>query len=314
MMLAASSIFYVFVYPYLSGQVAAEKRQAQFKQGKAAKRANERVIDQNKRRQQILESVKDIETDTRKKKNTLQSKIFQAGLKIDVRKFIILSGLLGIVVAVVIGIANQNPLIGVGAGVVVGLGLPRWILSFLAKRRLTKFLAEFPVAVEIIIRGVKAGLPLGQCLHIIAGEANEPVRSEFRKIVESLSIGLSVGEAIERLPESMPVAEANFFSIVINLQQKSGGNLAEALGNLARLLRDRRKMKLKVAALSSESKASAAIIAALPFFVAGLVYFSAPSYIMLLFTTQTGHMVLGASACWMAVGVFVMKRMINFDF
>ena len=314
MVLAATGIFYVFVYPHISGQVAAEKRQAQFKQGKSAKRGNERVVDQNKRRQQILESVKDIEGANKKKKNSLQAKLVQSGIDVDIKKFMIFCVALGVVVAIIVGIANENPLIGIGAGAVCGFGLPRWVLSFLIKRRLAKFLQEFPTAIEIIIRGVKAGLPLGQCLHVIAVEANEPVRSEFQRIVDSQAIGLSVPEAIERLPESMPTAEANFFSIVVNLQQKSGGNLAEALSNLARVLRDRKMMKLKVAALSSEAKASAVIIASLPFAVGGLVYFSAPDYIMLLFNTATGHMVLGISGCWMACGVFVMKRMITFDF
>ena len=313
MMLAASGVFYVFVYPHLSGQVAAEKRQAQFKQGKTAKRTNERVVDQNKRRQQIMESVKDIEG-ANKKKNTLANKLVQAGLSMDVKKFTMFSALLGLMIAFGTFVVNQNPLVALGAGVVAGLGLPRWILGFLIRRRLSKFLQEFPVAIEIIIRGVKAGLPLGQCLQVIAAEASEPVKSEFRRIVESQSIGLSVGEAIERLPESMQVAEASFFSIVVNLQQKTGGNLAESLQNLARVLRDRRKMRLKVAALSSEAKASAWIIASLPFAVGGLVYMTAPDYIGLLFYTQTGHIVMGVSACWMAIGVFIMKRMINFDF
>ncbi|MFO1117243.1 MAG: type II secretion system F family protein [Beijerinckiaceae bacterium] len=314
LMLAAAGVFYVFVYPHLSGQVAADKRKAQFQLSKTNKRANDRAIDQNKRRQQILESVRDIEGSSKKRKNSLQNKLLQAGLTMDVRKFLIVSAVVGVGSAGFVTVMSLNPLIGLGAGVVCGLGMPRWVLWFLSRRRLSKFLAEFPVAIEIIIRGVKAGLPLGQCLQVIAQEAGEPVRTEFQRIVESQAIGLSVGEAVERLPESMPVAEASFFSIVINLQQKSGGNLAEALSNLARVLRDRKKMRLKVAALSSEAKASAAIIAALPFAVAGLVYFSAPDYIMLLFTTQTGHMVLGVSGVWMSVGVFIMKRMISFDY
>lgn len=313
MMLAAAGLFYVFAYPHLSGQVAAEKRQAQFKQSKS-KSANARVVDQNKRRQQILESVRDIEGNTRKKQHSLQAKLLQAGFDIDVRKFTIISVALGFVVGLAVFIGNGNPFVAIGAAVGSGVGLPRWILAFMIKRRLKKFLHEFPAAVDVIIRGVKAGLPLSQCLAIIAAEASEPVRSEFRRIVDAQSIGLSVGEACERLPESIPLAEASFFSIVINLQQKSGGNLSEALGNLSRVLRDRTKMRMKVNAMSSEAKASAVIIAILPVGVAGLVYLSSPEYIMLLFTHVTGHIVLGVSACWMACGVFIMKRMINFDF
>ncbi len=314
MMLAVGGLFYAFAYPYLSGQVAAEKRQAQFRQGKTKRADGERVVDQNKRRQQIIDSVKDIEGASKKKTATLQARLVQAGVSMDMRKFVLFSAALGLLIALGVFVVNGSPLVALGAGIGGGVGLPRWIVAFLIKRRLSKFLAEFPTAVDIIIRGVKAGLPLGQCLQIIASEAAEPVRSEFRRIVEAQSIGLSVGEAVERLPESMPVAEASFFSIVINLQQKSGGNLAEALGNLSRVLRDRKKMRLKVNAMSAEAKASAVIIAALPFVVGGLVYFSAPDYLMLLFTTSTGHIVLGVSACWMALGTFIMKRMISFDF
>ena len=313
MMLAAAGLFYVFAYPHLSGQVAAEKRQAQFKQSKN-KSANARVVDQNKRRQQIIESVRDIEGNTKKRRHSLESKLMQSGVKMDVRRFIIFSAILGLAVGLGVLFVNQNPFVALGAAVAAGVGLPRWILSFLINRRLKKFLHEFPGAVDVIIRGVKAGLPLSQCLAIIAAEAAEPVRSEFRRIVEAQSVGLSVGEACERLPESIPLAEASFFSIVINLQQKSGGNLSEALGNLSRVLRDRAKMRMKVNAMSSEAKASAVIIAILPVGVAVMVYFSSPEYIMLLFTHATGHIVLGVSACWMACGVFIMKRMINFDF
>lgn len=314
MMLAAGGLFYVFVYPYLSGQALAEKRQAQF-QKSSAKRSGERaVVDQAKRRQQIVESVRDIENAGRKRKNTLEDKIAHAGLSIDVKKFIVMSVASGVFFGVVTFIFNGNPLVALGAAVGGGLGLPRWVLNFLIKRRFKKFLEHLPTAVDIIIRGVKAGLPIGQCIAIIASEASEPVRSEFRRMVESQSIGLSVGEACDRMAERMPVAEANFFSIVINLQQKAGGNLSEALGNLSRVLRDRKKMRLKVNAMSAEAKASAGIIGSLPFAVCGLVYLSSPDYLTLLFTTTTGRIVLVGSGMWMLIGIFTMKKMISFDF
>ncbi len=192
--------------------------------------------------------------------------------------------------------------------------MPRWVVNFLIKRRFKKFLHEFPSAVDIIIRGVKAGLPLSQCVGIIAAESPEPIRSEFRRIMEAQSIGLSIGESCDRMAESMPVAEANFFSIVINLQQKAGGNLSEALGNLSRVLRDRKKMRLKVNAMSAEAKASAGIIGALPFAVCGLVYVSSPDYLSLLFTHMTGRIVLAVSGAWMLIGIVVMRKMIQFDF
>jgi tight adherence protein B len=168
--------------------------------------------------------------------------------------------------------------------------------------------------VDVIVRGVKAGLPLGDCLRIIAAEAQEPVRGEFKIIVESQQVGIPMGEACGKLFERMPLPEANFFGIVIGIQQKAGGNLSEALANLSRVLRDRKKMKAKIRAMSMEAKASAVIIAALPFAVMLLVYISSPQYIELLWTHPTGRMMMACCAGWMMLGVFVMKKMINFDF
>jgi tight adherence protein B len=176
-----------------------------------------------------------------------------------------------------------------------------------------KFLLEFPGAIDVIVRGIKAGLPLGDCLRIVASEMAEPVRGEFRQIIEAQSIGLSLPEAVARITERVPVSEANFFAIVINIQQKSGGNLSEALGNLSAVLRDRKLMKAKVAAMSSEAKASAGIIGALPFIVTLLVYLSSPGYISLLWTTSTGEFVLGCAAFWMMIGIVTIKKMVNFD-
>jgi tight adherence protein B len=193
-------------------------------------------------------------------------------------------------------------------------GIPRWLLSFMKKRRENKFLDSFPDAVDIIVRGVKAGLPLLDCLKMITVESPEPLKSEFRSIVETQAVGMPLGEACGKLYERMPLAEANFFGIVITIQQKSGGNLAEALGNLSRVLRDRKKMKAKIQAMSQEAKASAAIIGALPLAVMTLVWITSPQYIALLWTEPLGRVMLAASAVWMSMGVMVMKKMINFDF
>ena len=183
------------------------------------------------------------------------------------------------------------------------------------KRRENKFLNAFPDAVDIIVRGVKAGLPLLDCLKMITIEAPEPLKSEFRAIVETQAIGMPLGDACGKLYEHMPVPEANFFGIVISIQQKAGGNLSEALGNLSRVLRDRKKMKAKIQAMSKEAKASASIIGALPVAVMTLVYITSPHYIsLLLWTEPLGRVMLAGSAVWMSMGVLVMKKMINFDF
>jgi tight adherence protein B len=221
---------------------------------------------------------------------------------------------IGVVLFILIFLVGGGILAAAGAGFAGGFGMPRWLLSFLKKRRENKFLHNFPDAVDVIVRGVKAGLPLGDCLRIISNESPEPVRAEFKTIVEAQTIGISMGDACAKLYERMPLPEANFFGIVVSIQQKAGGNLSEALSNLSRVLRDRKKMKAKIQAMSMEAKASAVIIAALPFAVMILVYISSPNYIELLWTHPTGRLMMACSAAWMSCGVFVMKKMINFDF
>ena len=167
-------------------------------------------------------------------------------------------------------------------------GVPLWLLKFLKKRREAKFLQAFPDAVDIIVRGIKAGLPLLDSMRIITTDAPEPVKSEFRAIIETQTIGIPLGEACAKLYERIPVPEANFFGIVIAIQQKAGGNLSEALGNLSRVLRDRKKMKAKIQAMSMEAKASAIDHRCLPLAVMILVYITSPQYIELLWTHPTG--------------------------
>jgi tight adherence protein B len=221
---------------------------------------------------------------------------------------------LGAVVFAVTLIAGLGLLPALGLAFAAGAGLPFWTLSLLKKRRENRFLRAFPDAVDVIVRGIKAGLPLLDSLKLIAAEAEEPVRSEFRSIIETQTIGIPIGEACLKLYEHMPLPEANFFGIVISIQQRAGGNLSEALGNLSRVLRDRKKMKAKINAMSMEAKASASIIGALPIAVMTLVWITSPQYIELLWTASLGRMMLAGSAVWMSMGVLVMRKMINFDF
>jgi tight adherence protein B len=201
-----------------------------------------------------------------------------------------------------------------GLAFAAGFGLPRWGLSFLKKRREAAFLKALPDAVDVIVRGIKAGLPLFESIKVVAADAPEPLRSEFLAIIETQAIGMPLGDACARLYERMPVPEANFFGIVVAIQQKSGGNLSEALGNLSKVLRDRKKMAEKIQAMSMEAKASAGIIGALPPIVMILVYLTTPAYISLLWTDPTGQLMLVACVTWMSIGIMVMKKMINFDF
>jgi tight adherence protein B len=238
----------------------------------------------------------------------------QAGLHWSRRTFILISLAVGVVCFVVPWVFGLPAYVAAAIGVAGLLGLPRWAVNFLRKRRMNKFVDEFANAMDVIVRGVKAGLPLNDCIKIIANESSDPVKSEFRFISETQALGLTLADAVGKLPERVPVPETNFFAIVVAIQQRAGGNLAEALGNLSRVLRERRKMKGKISAMSMEAKASAVIIGALPLIVMGLVYLTSPKYIILLFTEPLGHVILGCSALWMLMGVLVMRRMINFDF
>jgi len=244
----------------------------------------------------------------------LSVRIAQAGLEWSTRRFMMTAAALGAVFFLVPLIFGVGILQSLGLGFAAGFGVPFWLLSFLKKRREAKFLHAFPDAVDVIVRGIKAGLPLLDSLRLIASEANEPVRSEIRSIIDTQTVGIPLGEACLKLYERMPLPEANFFGIVISIQQRAGGNLSEALGNLSRVLRDRKKMKAKIRAMSQEAKASAGIIGALPIAVMTLVYITSPDYISLLWTEPLGRMMLLCSAVWMSMGIFVMRKMINFDF
>ena len=207
-----------------------------------------------------------------------------------------------------------GPLPAVGFSLAGGLLLPHLYVNRRRTARFKDFTSEFPNAVDVIVRGVKAGLPLVDCLRIIASEAKEPVRSEFKEILDDQTLGVPMDQAVQRLPERIPVAEANFFAIVISLQSRSGGSLSEALGNLSRVLRERKKMAGKIRAMSSEAKASAGIIGSLPVVVTCMLYLTAPDYISLLFTTLIGKIVVVGSLMWMGMGILMMRKMINFDF
>jgi tight adherence protein B len=303
---------WVFVYPFLSGERKTERRMASVAR---AEPMPQRVVrsGQKSRREQVEGTLKQLEA-RKKTRVPLSVRLMQAGLRWSPRRFLVISGAFGFAVFLVGMLMGIGILPALGIAFAAGGGLPFWSLSFLKKRREAKFLAAFPDAVDVIVRGIKAGLPLLDSLKLIAAEAGEPVRSEFRSIIETQTIGIPIGEACLKLYEHMPVPEANFFGIVISIQQRAGGNLSEALGNLSRVLRDRKKMKAKIQAMSMEAKASASIIGALPLAVMTLVYITSPQYISLLWTEPLGRMMLAASAVWMSCGIFVMRKMINFDF
>jgi tight adherence protein B len=228
-------------------------------------------------------------------------------------RFYAMSAGLGILASLVALIIGMPLLASLGAGFVFAFGFPRWVIGFLIKRRRNTFLEEFPNALDVMVRSIKSGLPLNDAIRLIAADGREPVKREFQRVVESQKVGLSIPDACARMLQTMPLSEVSFFSIVIAIQSQAGGNLSEALGNLGKVLRERRKMKAKVSALSMEAKASAVIIGALPFIVATLVYLTSPQYMMILFTDPRGHIIMLVSGVWMSIGILVMRNMINFE-
>ena len=312
---AIGGVVWVFVYPFLSGERKAEKRMETVARTGSVAPARSTRNPTKTRREQVEGTLKELEQRSVKAKSVpLSVKIAQAGLTWSKRRFFITAGVLGLGGFLAVLMVDGGMLAALGSGFAMGCGMPLWLLKFLKKRREAKFLQGFPDAVDIIVRGIKAGLPLLESMRIITSDAPEPLKSELRAIIETQTIGIPLGEACGKLYERIPVPEANFFGIVIAIQQKAGGNLSEALGNLSRVLRDRKKMKAKIQAMSMEAKASASIIAALPFAVMMLVYITSPDYIELLWTHPMGRMMLVCCAAWMTIGVLVMRKMINFDF
>jgi tight adherence protein B len=266
------------------------------------------------RRKSVQNLLKDIEKQQseRKQRPSLQKRIARAGLQISPRVFWIMCGVTAVIAGIVCLVTRQPPLVAVMVAFVMGLGFPRWVVHFLTKRRQKKFTSEFANAIDIIVRSVKSGLPTNEALKICAKETPEPVQGEFTKLVEGLKVGISLEQGLKRMYDNMPTPEVNFFGIVMTVQIKSGGNLSEALGNLAGVLRDRKRLQGKIRALSSEAKASAMIIGALPPGVMLMVYFSTPAYIMPLFNTRPGNLMLAGCVIWMGCGIFIMKKMISF--
>ncbi|GJD29469.1 hypothetical protein PMNALOAF_0702 [Methylobacterium adhaesivum] len=308
---AAGAVAWVVLTPLLSGEKRADQRR------KAMSITPQQVMTRavsSTRREQVAKSLKEIEAKKAGTRISLELKIAQAGLDWSKRKYQIVSGvvamLAGTLMYLVTG-SGSGSLAAIFAG---GFGLPMWFLAFSRKRRIARFITELPTAIDIITRGVRAGIPLSDCFRIISREAEEPIRSEFKMVVESQTLGVPIGDALIKMYERVPVSDVNFFAIVIGIQSKSGGNLSEALSNLSRVLRERKKMAGKIQAMSMEAKASGGIIASLPFIVAALTYFASPDYISLLWTTNIGKFALVASAIWMSLGIFTMKKMISFDF
>lgn len=267
------------------------------------------------RRQQIQEAIDQFEETERKRRQrvTLRVLIAQAGLEISVRRFWIASAVVGIIAAAFALFLNAPIYLVLLSGVVGLLGLPRWFLAFLRRRRRNAFVNQLADAIDVMVRGLRAGLPVTEALKLIAEELGPPVGPEFMRVVDGLRLGLTIEQGVDRMHERIPAPEVNILSIAFGIQSRTGGNMSETLSNLSTMLRERKKMKGKVHAMSQEAKSSAAIIGALPFVVTAMLYFINPSHIKPLLDTETGHMMLGIAGLWMLVGILVMRKMIQFE-
>jgi len=276
--------------------------------------ATTRAAATSNRQRRVQERLQELQAKGRKRRrgNEIRQMLLEAGVDMNMRSFTLMSVAIGLGGAVLYMLTGY-PIYGApAAALFAGLMLPRWGLRFKAKRRQKAFTKNFANAIDVLVRGIKTGLPVGECLAIIGRESPEPIGQEFRLMVEGQKLGLALDELLRRGLERIPTPEYKFFAIVIQIQQQTGGNLAETLENLSRVLRERKKLRDKVKALSAEAKASAMIIGSLPFFVMLAVRVMSPAYLDPLFFDPTGQKMLIGAGVWMLLGVGVMAKMINF--
>ncbi len=270
---------------------------------------------ESRRQKRIQEKIRQLEQKGVKKGrwDALEEDILQAGINISVHAYLVISAFVGVFSALLVLMGGINPLVAVLAFILGGLGVPKMILGSMARRRQKKFTKKFADAVDVIVRGIRSGLPVNECFSIIAREYDPPLGEEFRLIVEGQRLGITIEELMRRGLRRLPTSEYKFFSIVIQIQRQTGGNLAETLSGLSSVLRERKKMRDKIQSYSSEAKASAMIIGSLPFIVGGLLSLVSPEYVALLFTETKGNYMLAGGGLWMLFGIGVMSKMIRFD-
>ncbi len=299
-------------FAFLGGDSFAARRQQALT--KPNRKVQDAVGERAAKKKQIAESLAELDKRAKGRRVDLQTRIEQAGLTMRKGPFLMIFAGVAAVIGLLTLVKFGNPIIAGLMAITIGFGMPNLVLARMRARRIKKFVDRLPEALDIIVRGVRAGLPVNDTLRIIASEAQEPVRSEFRRVVEQQALGISVPEALAKMARRVPATETNFFAIVIEIQSKAGGNLSEAVANLSKTVRDRKKMRSKIGAMSMEALASAAIIGAVPFLVSGALYMTSPKYMGLLFSTSHGRIVTIIGLCWMAIGGAAMKKMINFDF
>lgn len=318
--MAFGAIVFAVIYPIISGDRQRDKRVQSMTENRTKKIASRSAADvATNRRKAVADTLKDLEAKRKsQEKLTVRLLLQRAGLEVVPKTFWILSAVSGVVCFGLVFFSfsyTTFTLIAAGAAGFVGaLGLPRWVLKRMVSKRAIKFQRELANAIDVVVRGIKTGLPLNECLNIIARESPDPINKEFQEVVDQQRVGVTLGDALEKMVARMPLPEVKFLAIVIGIQTQSGGNLSESLENLSGVLRDRFKLQQKVRALSAEAKASASVLASLPPVVMTLLTFVNPDYLTPMFTTSTGNFLLLGCLIWMGCGVLIMKKMINFKF
>ena len=247
------------------------------------------------------------------KAEALAIRLDRTGKKWTVQQYIYASLGVALFIALLLFLKTGSLMLSLAVGLVVGAGLPHMIVNRLITKRTNQFNAKFPDAIELLVRGLRSGLPVTETLGVVASEIPGPVGSEFKGITERIKIGRTMEEALQETADRLGIPEFNFFCITLAIQRETGGNLAETLGNLAEVLRKRAQMKLKIRAMSSESKASAYIVGSLPFVVFALVYVMNPDYLAPFFSDDRLIVIGLGGFLWMSIGAFIMAKMVSFE-
>jgi len=247
------------------------------------------------------------------RRDEIKRRLERAGLDMPIGRYAVLCGLLFLVGAMLINLSGMPAMISIFGGIIIGIGVPHILVGARMTARVQTFTKQFPEAIDLIVRGLKSGLPVNEVLVNVAQELKDPTGPEFRRVVDAVRLGSPLEDALWQMADRIGTPDVKFFVISISVQRETGGNLAETLSNLASILRQRQQMKLKVAALSSEAKASAWIVGSLPFIMYGFILMLNYEYASMLFTHPAASMAAIIALCWMSLGVFIMSRMITFE-
>ena len=243
----------------------------------------------------------------------LELRLQRTGKKWTLTQYFYASLGLCLAITLLLYLRTGAAMLSLGIGVIIGAGLPHFVVNFFIKKRANAFAVKFPDAIELLVRGLRSGLPVTETLGVVATEIPGPVGEEFKQVTERIKVGRTMEAALQETADILDMAEFNFFCITLAIQRETGGNLAETLANLADVLRKRAQMKLKIRAMSSESKASAYIVGALPFLVFGMIWWINPGYLEGFFSDDRLIVTGLGGLLWMSIGAFIMAKMVSFE-